>query len=159
MLKSMRKLLAITTFFATVALLLAAIALAATPKTSEAFAGNTLHKHYRLSLITGCTAKKCSTGTTVTMSLRAGSPTKAIAGCPYGGYGLPVGKIKQGKFSVNTEFVIAKKLLKFTVSGTFTAANRLKGTVTGVKACGGSDSFSLDGIHVDQIGVTGATGG
>jgi len=155
MLESMRKLLATTTFFATTALLAAAIALAATPKTEEGFTGNTAHKHYGLIVTTGCTAKKCTNATDVTITVKAGSPNKSISGCPYGGYGLSTGKIKQGKFSASAEFVVSKKPLKFTVTGTFTAANKLQGTVTGVKACGGSDSFSLKGVHLSPVGATG----
>jgi hypothetical protein len=154
MLESMRKLLAITTFFATTALLAAAIALAATPKTEEGFTGTTAHKHYGVIVTTGCTAKKCTNATDVTITVKAGSPGKAISGCPYGGYGLSTGAIKHGKFLASTEFVVSKTVLTFKVAGTFTAANKVQGTVTGVKACGGTDSFSLKGVHLSPVGAT-----
>ncbi len=158
MLPNMRKILAITTFFATTALVTAAIALAATPKTNQLFEGNTAHGHYRVSVTTSCTGKNCTTATSATIAIKAGSPTKPIKGCPYGGYGLPVGKIKQGKFSATTQFVVSGKLLKFTVAGTFTAPNKLKGTVAGAQACGGTDSFNFKGVHFTPpvIGPTGS---
>ena len=154
----MRKILATTTIFAVAALMTAAVALAVTPKANQLYAGNTAHGHYRVSIITNCVGKKCTTATTTTITLRAGSPTKPVSGCPSGGYDLPAGKIKRGKFSASTEFVVAGKILKFTVSGTFTAKTKLKGTVTGPSACGGSDAFSFTGHHVNQVPTIGPTG-
>ncbi len=154
----MRKFLAITTFFATAALIAASIALAATPPTNEAYVGNTAHGHYHVSVILSCTGKKCKTGTIATISIKAGSPSRPTTACPYGGYDLPTGHVKQGKFSAATEFVISGKDLKFTVSGTFTTATKLTGSVAGVKACGGTDTFSLTGHHLDQAPTIGITG-
>jgi len=158
MLGGMRKFLAITTFFATAALFAAAIALAATPTTNEAYVGNTAHGHYHVSIVATCAAKKCTTATTATISIKAGSPNKSKSGCPYAGYDLPSSKIKQGKFSAASEFVVSGKLIKFTLAGTFTAATKIKGTLTGVKACGGADTFALKGVHLDQAPTIGATG-
>ena len=159
MLRGMRKILAITTFLATVAALAASIALAATPTGSQTFAGNTAHGKYHVAVTTSCSGKKCAAATSASIAIKAGNQTHPNTGCPFGGYGLPTGKIKQGKFSVSSEFVVAGKLLKFTVSGTFTAANKIKGSVTGVAACGGSDSFKMTGHHVNlpTIGGTGST--
>jgi hypothetical protein len=157
MLVGMRKFLAISTFFATAALIAASIALAATPLTNEAYVGNTAHGHYHVSVTLSCTAKKCTTGTVATISIRAGSLSKPIKGCPVGGYDLPLGHVKAGKFSATTEFVVSGKLLKFTVSGSFTAATKLSGSVTGVAACGGTDTFNLKGIHVELPPPVGAT--
>lgn len=136
----------------------AAVALALTPKANQLYAGNTAHNHYRVSIITDCVGKKCTTASTTTITLRAGSPSKPINGCPSGGYDLPQGKIKQGKFSAATEFVVSGKLLKFKVSATFTAPTKLKGTVTGPAACGGTDAFTFTGHHVNQVPTVGATG-
>ena len=159
MLRGMRKSLATTTFFATTALLLASVALAATPKTNEYFQGNTAHKRYRVSITTGCTAKKCSTATSVKIEIRAGSTKNpTAASCPYAAYDLPLGQVKQGKFSSSTQFTVGGHTQKFTVTGTFTAATTLKGTVTGVKACGSSDGFNLKGAPVKPVTVIGPTG-
>jgi hypothetical protein len=159
MLRGMRKILAITTFLATIAALAASIALAATPTGSQAFAGNTTHGHYHVSIITSCSGRKCSAATTAAIAIKAGNPIHPVKGCPYGGFGLPTAKIKQGKFSVSTEFVVSGKLLKFGVSGNFTAAKKVKGTVTGPSACGTSDAYTFSGkkINLPTIGGTGAT--
>ena len=160
MLAGMRKFLATTTFLATAALLLASIALAATPKANQYFQGNTAHNRYRLSITTNCTGKKCSNATSVTIEIRAGSPhNPSAASCPYAAYELPLGKIKRGKFSTGTQFPVSGHTQKFTVSGSFTAANKLQGSVTGVKACGGSDGFNLKGAPVKKVPVIGSTGG
>jgi hypothetical protein len=161
MLPGMRKILAISTFSATVALLAASIALAATPTASQLFLGNTAHGHYHVSVTTSCATKKCTAATSATIAIRAGSRTHPNTACPYGGYGLPTGKIKQGKFTASTQFVISGKLLKFTVSGTFTSANKIKGTVTGASACGGADKYTMTGHHITtpNIGPSGPTGG
>ena len=159
MLGGMRKFLATTTLFATAALVLASIAFAATPKANQYFQGNTAHKHYRASITTSCTGKNCSNATSVTIEIRAGSAKNPkAASCPYAAYEMPLGKIKQGKFSTGTQFTVSGHTQKFTVSGTFTTATKLKGTVTGVKACGGSDSFSLIGTPVKKVPVIGPTG-
>ena len=141
--------------------MLASIALAATPTANQYFQGNTSHKHYRVSITTNCTGKKCSNATSVTIEIRAGSASHPVApSCPYAAYDLPLGKIKQGKFSSSTQFTLSAKItLKFSVSGTFTAVNKLQGTVTGVKACGGSDGFSLTGAPVKKVTtIVGPTG-
>ena len=159
MLGGMRKSLATTTFFATAALLLASVALAATPKANEYFQGNTAHQHYRLSITTNCTGKKCSNATSVTIEVRAGSvKNKTAASCPFAAYDLPAGKVQQGKFSSSTQFTVDGHTQKFSVSGTFTTATNLKGTVTGVKACGGADAFTLKGGPVKKVTVIGPTG-
>ena len=159
MLGGMRKSLATTTFFATAALLLASVALAATPKTNQYFQGNTAHKHYRVSITTGCTGKKCTNATSVKIEIRAGSTSNPTASsCPYAAYDLPLGQVKNGKFSSSTQFTVSGHTQKFTVSGTFTAATTLKGTVTGVKACGSSDGFNLKGSPVKKVTVIGPTG-
>jgi hypothetical protein len=159
MLEGMRKSLVTTTFFATAALLVASVALAATPKTNEYFQGNTAHKHYRVSITTGCTGKNCTNATSVKIEVRAGSATNPSAAlCPYAAYDLPLAQVKQGKFSSGTQFTVGAHTQKFTVSGSFTAATTLKGTVTGVKACGGSDAFSLKGSPVKKVTVIGPTG-
>jgi hypothetical protein len=157
MLVGMRKILAISTFCATAALLAASIALAATPTTNQAYVGNTAHGHYHVSITATCSAKNCTTATTTTILIKAGNPTKPISGCPYGGFELATGKIKQGKFSATSQFVVAKKTLKFTVAGSFTAAKQLKGTVTGATACGGTDSFNLKGQKLPKGPSVGAT--
>ena len=156
----MRKILAITTFSATIAALAASIALAATPTASQLFQGNTAHAHYHVAVTTSCVGKKCTAATTTGISINAGSRSHPNKACPFGGYGLPTGKIKQGKFSATTEFVVAGKLLKFTVAGNFTASNKLKGSVTGVAACGGKDNFTFTGHHISvpNTGGSGPTG-
>jgi hypothetical protein len=159
MLRGMRKILAITTFLATVAALAASIALAATPTGSLFFTGSTAHGSYHVAITTSCSGKKCTAATSAAAAIKAGNAIHPKKGCPYGGYGLPTAKIKQGKFSAATEFVVAGKLLKFSVSGTFTAANKVKGTVSGISACGGSDTFKITGKHITLpvIGGTGST--
>jgi hypothetical protein len=160
MLGAMRKSLATTTLFATAALVLASVALAATPKANEYYQGNSAHKHYRLSLTTGCTGKKCSSATSVKVEITAGSPTyPTAASCPFAAYDLPNGTVKKGKFASSTQFTVDGHTQKFTVSGTFTTATNLTGTVTGVKACGGSDAFKLKGSPVKGVPVIGPTGG
>jgi hypothetical protein len=158
MLGGMRKILAISTFFATAALLAASIAFAATPTTNQAYVGNTTHGHYHVSITATCNAKNCKTATVTTILIKAGSALKPISGCPYGGYELPTGHINsQGKFSATTQFVVASKVVKFTVAGTFTAPEQLKGTVTGLKACGGTDAFNLKGRKLPKGPSVGAT--
>jgi len=160
MLGDMRKILATTALFAAAALMLASIALAATPKANLYFQGNTSHKHYRVSITTGCTGKKCSSATSVTIEIRAGSASNPQApACPFAAYDLPLGKIKQGKFYSSTQFTLSAKItLKFSISGTFTSVNKLQGSVTGAKACGSSDSFSLKGAPTKPVTVIGPTG-
>jgi hypothetical protein len=158
MLGGMRKILAISTFFATAALLAASLALAATPTTNRAYVGNTAHGHYHVSITATCSAKNCKTATVTTILIKAGSAPKPIAGCPYGGYELPTGRIsQQGKFSATTQFVVGGKVLKFTVAGTFTTPTQLKGTVTGLKACGGTDAFNFKGKNLPKGPSVGAT--
>jgi len=155
----MRKSLATTTFFATAALLMASVALAATPKANEYFVGNTAHKHYRVSITSNCTGKKCSNATSVTIEISAGSTKNPkAASCPYAAYDMPVAKLKNGKFSTGTQFTVNGQTQKFTVSGTFTGATTIKGTATGIKACGGSDAFNLKGTPVKKVTVIGPTG-
>jgi hypothetical protein len=157
MLGGMRKFLAISTFFATAALIAASIALAATPMTNRAYVGNTAHGHYHVSITATCSGKNCKTATVTTILIKAGSAPKPISGCPYGGYELPTGHINQGKFSATTQFVVSGKVLKFTVAGSFTAPSQLKGTVTGLKACGGTDAFNLKGKNLPKGPSIGAT--
>lgn len=160
MLRGMRKILAITTFSATVAALAASIALAATPTASQVFTGDTAHGRYHVSIATSCVGKKCTAATATSIAIKAGSLSHPNKSCPYAGYGLPTGKIKQGKFTAATEFVVAGKLLKFTVAGNFPVSNKLKGSVTGPTACGGTDTFTLTGHHVSvpNSGGSGPTG-
>jgi len=156
----MRKSLATTTLFATAALVLASVALAATPKANEYYQGKTAHKHYLVSLTTSCAAKKCSTATSVKIEITAGSAShRTAASCPFAAYDLPNGTVKHGKFGSSTQFSVGTQTQKFTVSATFTSATSLKGTVTGVKACGGSDTFNLKGSPVKKVPVIGPTGG
>jgi hypothetical protein len=158
----MRKSLAFSILFTTAALLVTAVALAATPKSDYVFSGMSAHKHYRVAISTGCavTAKKCPVSTVVVLDITAGSRTKAIKGCPYGGYELPTGKLKNGKFTTQTEFLVQGTVVRFKASGTFTSPVKVQGSVTGPSACGGTDSFGFTGAKpkppkTPSVGVTG----
>jgi hypothetical protein len=160
MLGAMRKSLATTTLFATAALVVASVALAATPTANVYYQGNTAHKHYLVSLTTSCTPKKCTSATSVKIVITAGSPShRSAASCPFAAYDLPNGTLKRGKFAASTQFPVDGHTQKFTISGTFTAATTVKGTVTGVKACGGSDAFNLKSKTPKKVPVIGSTGG
>jgi hypothetical protein len=157
----MRKSLALSILFTAAALVVTAVALAATPKGALVFTGTSAHKHYRVSISTGCavTAKKCPIATAVVLTVTAGSRARPVTGCPYGGYELPTGKLKNGKFTTSTEFLVQRKVIKFNASGTFTAALKVQGSVTGPSACGGTDSFSLKGAKPAAPPPTTTTGG
>ena len=162
MLAGMRKILVTTAFAAAVALAAASIALAATTTTTTNlwyFQGKTAHSHYVVSITSECSVKKCTSATTAAVTVTAGSSKRpTAAGCPFAGYSLPNGHIKGGKFSVTGQYVVNNKVLKFTATGTFTGANKLSGTISGVKACGGSDSFSLKGVRPKKTPTIGPTG-
>jgi hypothetical protein len=155
----MRKLLTLSILFTAAALLVTVVALAATPKGDLVFTGTSAHKHYRVSISTGCavTAKKCPSATAVVLTVTTGSRAKPIAGCPFGGYELPTGKLKNGTFTTATEFLVAGKKIKFKASGTFTSPLKVQGSITGPSACGGTDSFSLKGAKPAAPSTT--TGG
>jgi hypothetical protein len=144
----MRKPLALSILVTAAALVVTAVALAATPKGGLVFTGVSAHRHYGVSVNTGCAvpAKTCPTATAVVLDVTAGSRTKPIAGCPYGEFALSTGKLNSaGKFTTASEFQVQGKVIKFKASGTFTSPLKLQGSVTGPSACGGTDSFSLKG--------------
>jgi hypothetical protein len=81
------------------------------------------------------------------MDVAAGSRAKPIAGCPYGTFALPTGKLNSaGKFTTASKFPVQGEVIMFKASGTFTSPLKLQGSVTGPSACGGTDSFSLEGV-------------
>src|ERR1700689_297809 len=119
----MRKPLAVSIFFTAAALLVTAVALAATPKGDLVFTGTTAHDHYAVSVSTGCAAaaKTCPSATAVVIDVTAGSRKKAIAGCPYGTFALPIGKLNSaGKFTTAGKFPVQSEVISFKASGTFT---------------------------------------
>lgn len=117
------------------------VAYAATPKLGSIFMGSSAHKRYALSIQARCSGN-CKKATRVGIQVTAGNPKHRGGKCPYGVYQLNSATIKDGKFSVKGRF-LAKGKLGFEVSGTFTSVTKVRGRISGPKACGGSEGYSL----------------
>jgi hypothetical protein len=139
------------------ALTVAAAALAAVSvKPGTTFSGTTAHKHYAISVGAKCSTKKCSTANAALVIVTAGSRrAPSTSACEFAGYALPLAKISSGKFSATQKFFEPKGPVSFTVSGKFTSATKVTGTVVGSQSCGGKDTFSLKGRP--NTGPTGLT--
>jgi hypothetical protein len=129
--------LLITLIAAVAALAVAATAVAVPAGTQ--YSGSTKHKHYGLTVNTTCTAVGCQKATKVSVEITEGSQAHPHAACAYNDV-IVNAKLKNGKFSVKQKF--AKKHITVSVSGAF-GSGKVKGKVTGPKACGGTDSYSL----------------
>jgi len=71
---------------------------------------------------------------------------------------LPDAKLSNGKFSTASEFLAAGGIVMgFKATGAFTSSGAVKGTVTGNKACGGSDTYSLKGAKAPARPTVGPT--
>ena len=159
-LRGMRKPLLLGSIIAVALLTAAAVALATAPKANLIYAGRTAHNHYYVNIETRCSGTKCTSASTVAVSVTAGSAGSQSSSCPYSGYEMPVGKLKNGKFSVSTRFLTQSGgTLKFSASGTFTSGGtKVQGSVTGIRACGGTDTFTLKAAKPTSVHtITGPT--
>jgi hypothetical protein len=141
------------------ALTAAAVALAApNVKVGTLYSGTTTHKHYAISLSAKCSMKKCpKTANEVLITVTAGQRSNASDPCMFAGYGLPLAKVAGGKFSGKQSFIEPNgPPISFSVTGKFTSATKVAGTIVGAKSCGGKDTFSLKGKVVSTH--TGPTG-
>ncbi len=129
----------LTTLIAAVtALALTATALAVPQGTT--YSGNSKHQHYGLTVYTQCNTAGCQNATSVSVQITEGSKAHPHASCAYH-KGLQLSaKLKNGKFSAKQKFT--KKHVTLSISGSF-ASGKVKGKVTGPKACGGTDTYSL----------------
>ncbi len=129
----------LVTLVATVAVLAVAATAIAVPAGTQ-YLGKSKHKHYDLTVYTVCNTPGCQKAIGVSVQITVGSKSHPHASCAYHANLNLSGKLKNGKFSVKQKF--AKKHLTLSMSGSF-ASGKVKGTVTGPTACGGSDTYSL----------------
>ncbi len=130
--------LLITLSAAVTVLALAATALAVPQGTT--YQGSSQHKHYGLTVNTVCNTVGCQNATSVTVQITEGSKAHPHASCAYYKNLTLSAKVKNDKFSVKQKF--AKKHLTLSISGAF-GSGKVKGKVTGPRACGGTESYSL----------------
>ena len=140
------------------ALTAAAVALAAASvKPGTTFAGTTAHKHYAISVGAKCSKKGCASANSALVIVTAGSRSTPIAGCEFAGYALPLAKVSCGKFTATQRFIEPNgSQISFAVTGKFTSAIKVTGTIVASKSCGGKDTFSLKGRP--GTGPTGPSG-
>jgi hypothetical protein len=139
----------------------AAVALAAGSfkvKLGTAFQGSSVHKHYAISVGAKCSVKKCSSANSVLVTITAGNRHAINSPCLFAGYALPLAKIANAKFKTNETFAEPKGPITFTVTGKFTSATKVTGTIVGSKSCGGTDTFTMKGHVVKTPAPVGATG-
>ena len=134
-----------------IALAASSAALAATVPSGYVFAGKTDHKRYALTIDASCpaSAKTCPHATDVAIIATLGLSSKPKPSCPHAAYQIG-GKISGTQFSTTGEFATSKKLVVIKVAAKFGLGKKttLKGSITGPKACGGTDTFSFTGKHL-----------
>jgi hypothetical protein len=105
------------------------------------YQGKSKHKHYGLTVYTQCNSAGCQNATEATIKVTEGSKAHPHASCAYNNLQMTA-KLKNGK-SFSAKKTFTKKHVTLSVSGTF-ASGKVKGKVTGPKACGGADDFALN---------------
>ena len=74
----------------------------------------------------------------------AGRPGVLGGRCPYGTYELTdAAPITAGRFSASTQFLMFGRILTFSVTGTLDGVRSVHGNVSGPRACGSPDSYTI----------------
>jgi hypothetical protein len=119
-------------------------ALAVNVSVASIFTGPSKHKHYGLHLVPQCFTAGCTKATTVQVQVTVGSATHPAADCPHGTFQLPNARLhRDGTFTATGHASTVTTTFTLKVSGVFTSAHRVHGTVHGPAICGGSDGFGL----------------
>ena len=124
-------------------------ALAVNVSVAATFSGASKHKHYRVRVVPQCFTGGCMHATSVEVQVTTGSAAHPAASCVYGTFQLPNAKLRRdGRFTATGQASTVTTTFTLKVSGVFTSAHRLHGTVLGPADCGGSDSFHLTATPV-----------
>jgi hypothetical protein len=119
-------------------------ALAVNVSVASTFKGVSKHKHYGLSLVPQCFAAGCTKATTLEVQVTVGSAARPAADCAHGTFQLPNAKLhRDGSFTATGHASTVTTTFTLKVSGVFTSAHRVHGTVRGPGICGGSETFHL----------------
>jgi hypothetical protein len=123
---------------------LAAASTAVTLSVKSSFIGTSKHKHYGVTLRPECFTIGCKKATTLGIQVRTGNIKHPAGKCVYAVFQLPNAPIRRnGKFTVTGDASTVATSFKLKVSGVFLSPRKVRGTVTGPKVCGGSDTFRL----------------
>jgi hypothetical protein len=138
-----RRWLVVVSVSAAATILFVTIALAVKLKAGTTFSGPSKHKHYGLMLLPQCFGSACPKATTIGVQVTIGNAKHPGAKCIYGTFQLSNAPLHNGRFTSTGDAFAGSRTFKLKVTGTFSTPTTVHGTVTGPKACGGTDAYHL----------------